>query len=99
MTAVVRHPLGHQLYQEKRVKGDYILRNASLVERLWILRTTEQSPLVHTGYPYILRARMVDGRIFEEGWADAGLALTWCRRRIFNNKPMSYLGIATRCGV
>ncbi len=100
MTAIVRHPIGHQLYQESIVKGrSYLLRNASEVERFWILRPMVGTAMEKQGHPYVLRAYLLGGRIFEEGWPDAGLALTWCKRRIFNNKPMNYLGIETRCGV
>ena len=97
MTAIVRIPTGGY-YREQAVKGrDWLLRHHEQVTRFYILRPLAGTLMEQHGHSFVLRAKLIDGRIFEEGWPDAGLALTWCRRRIFIDKPMNYLGIETRC--
>ena len=97
MTAIVRIPTSGY-YREQVVKGhNWLLRHHEQVSRCYILRPLAGTLMEQHGHPFVLRARLIDGRIFEEGWPDAGLALTWCKRRVFNNKPMNYLGVETRC--
>ena len=97
MTAIVRIPTSGY-YREQVVRDrDWLLRHHARVSRFYILRSLPGTLMELHGHPYVLRAKLIDGRIFEEGWPDAGLALTWCKRRIFTDKPMNYLGVETRC--